>query len=54
MKHEGTWDFLKQVFHSTKILNFGALFTDGTPQFLNPAEPEPGDDLEDSFSNSKK
>ena len=32
MKHEGTWDFLKQVFHSTKILNFGALFTDGTPQ----------------------
>ncbi len=53
MKHEGTWDFLKQVFHSTKILNFGALFTDGTPQFLNPAEPEPGDDLRIRFRTAR-
>ena len=33
---------INSIFSSTTILNFGALFTDVTPNFVSPAEPEEG------------
>lgn len=44
---------LNQVFNSVTILNFGALFTDGTPNFVKPAEPDIGDDVTIKFRTAR-
>ncbi|MBP3807210.1 MAG: glycoside hydrolase family 13 protein [Eubacterium sp.] len=44
---------INSIFSSTTILNFGALFTDVTPNFVSPAEPEEGDDITIKFRTAK-
>ena len=36
---------LEYIYNSTSILNFGALYSDGTENFCSPSEPDVGDDL---------
>ena len=36
---------LEYIYNSTSILNFGALFSDGTENYCSPSEPAIGDDL---------
>ncbi|MCR4839369.1 MAG: glycoside hydrolase family 13 protein [Eubacterium sp.] len=36
---------LEYIYNSTAILNFGALYSDGTENFCSPSEPDVGDDL---------
>ena len=36
---------LEYIYNSTSILNFGALFSDGTENYCSPMEPAVGDDL---------
>ena len=36
-------ELVNKIYNSTTVLDFGALFSDGTPQFVSPAEPDPGD-----------
>ncbi len=36
---------LEYLYNSTSIINFGALFSDGTENYCSPMEPEVGDDL---------
>ena len=45
MQDNKALDLLNQIYNSTTILNFGALFSDVTPMFVNPAEPKKGDDV---------
>lgn len=45
VRDDAAYSLIQHIFCSTMILNFGALFSDGTPRFLSPAEPLIGDDL---------
>ena len=31
-------ELVNKIYNSTTVLDFGALFSDGTPQFVSPAE----------------
>lgn len=53
MQDAQAFSLIKQIYDSTVILNFGALFSDGTPQFVSPAEPLPGDDVTIRFRTAK-
>ena len=44
---------INRIFSSTTILNFGALFTDVTPNFVTPAEPNAGDDVTIKFRTAR-
>ena len=49
-------NLLNMIFHiynSVTILNFGALFTDCTPQFVTPAEPKIGDTVTIKFRTAR-
>ena len=46
-------DMLSRICNTTTIINFGALFSDGTPDFVMPAEPEPGDDVTIKFRTAR-
>lgn len=46
-------DLVSHLYNSITILNFGALFTDGTPQFVTPAEPECGDTVTIRFRTAR-
>ncbi len=44
---------IKRIYDSTTIFNFGALFSDVTPNFVTPAEPEIGDNVTIRFRTAK-
>ena len=44
---------ISNLYNVTTILNFGALFTDCTPDFVEPAEPEIGDDVVIRFRTAR-
>ena len=46
-------NMISRICNTTTILNFGALFTDGTPNFVTPAEPELGDDVTIRFRTAR-
>ena len=41
------------LYNVTSILNFGALFTDGTSNFVEPSEPDIGDDITIKFRTAR-
>ena len=45
MRDDRSLRLLEYIYNSTSILNFGALFSDGTENYCSPSEPEVGDDL---------
>ena len=49
----GVLDRIIEIYNSTTVLNFGALFTDGTPNFVTPAEPEKGEAVTFKFRTAK-
>lgn len=53
MSHTNVIDMINRIYNSTTILNFGALFSDVTPQFVTPAEPEVGDDITIRFRTAR-
>ena len=53
MSHTNVIDMINRIYNSTTILNFGALFSDVTPQFVTPAEPEVGDDVTIRFRTAR-
>ena len=44
---------ISNLYNVTTVLNFGALFTDGTPDFVEPAEPSIGDDVTIRFRTAR-
>ncbi len=46
-------NMINHIYNSTTILNFGALFSDGTPNFVTPAEPEFGDTVTIRFRTAR-
>ena len=46
-------DIINSIYNYTTILNFGALFSDVTPNFVTPAEPLPGDDVTIRFRTAR-
>ena len=38
-------NLLTKIYNSTTIMDFGALFSDVTPQFVTPSEPAVGDNV---------
>ena len=46
-------EILNKIYNSTTILNFGALFSDVTPMFVEPAEPKIGDDVKIRFRTAR-
>ena len=46
-------NLINHIYNSTTILNFGALFSDGTPNFVTPAEPEFGDTVTIRFRTAR-
>ena len=53
MSDNSVLDMINRIYNSTTILNFGALFTDVTPNFVKPAEPEIGDDITIKFRTAR-
>lgn len=53
MRDDKIISLIRNLFQSTSIMDFGALFTDGTPEFLEPAEPDPGDSLTIRFRTAR-
>ena len=45
MRDDHSLRLLEYIYNSTSILNFGALFSDGTENFCSPSEPAVGDDI---------
>ena len=45
MRSDRSIRLLEYIYNSTSILNFGALFSDGTENYCSPSEPAVGDDL---------
>ena len=45
MRDDHSLRLLEYIYNSTSILNFGALFSDGTENYCSPSEPAVGDDL---------
>lgn len=41
-------------YHTKPVLNFQALFTDGSSNYMNPVEPKTGDEVTDSFPYRKR
>ena len=46
-------ELVNKIYNSTTVLDFGALFSDGTPQFVSPAEPDPGDTVVIKFRTAR-
>lgn len=46
-------NLLTRIYNSTKIMDFGALFSDCTPQFVTPAEPAVGDNVTIKFRTAR-
>ena len=44
---------ISELYNSITILNFGALFSDVTPNFVTPAEPEPGENVTIRFRTAR-
>ncbi|MCR5213139.1 MAG: glycoside hydrolase family 13 protein [Eubacterium sp.] len=53
MSDTNVLNMINRIYNATTIFNFGALFTDGTPNFVTPAEPEPGDDITIRFRTAR-
>ena len=53
MSHADVLSMINRIFNTTTILNFGALFTDVTPNFVKPAEPDIGDDITIRFRTAR-
>ena len=49
----GILDRIIEIYNSTTVLNFGALFTDGTPNFVTPAEPAKGEPVTIKFRTAR-
>ena len=45
MRDDHSLRLLEYIYNSTSILNFGALFSDGTENYCSPSEPDVGDDI---------
>ncbi len=45
MRDGNSLRLLEYIYNSTSILNFGALFSDGTENYCSPSEPKVGDDI---------
>jgi len=45
---------LNEIYDSVTILNFGALFSDGTPEYVSPAEPAYGDTVRIRFRTARE
>ena len=45
MRDDHSLRLLEYIYNSTSILNFGALYSDGTENFCSPSEPAVGDDI---------
>ena len=50
---DSSFSLLNRIYNSTTVLDFGALFSDGTPQFVSPAEPMPGDSVTITFRTAR-
>ena len=53
MSDNNILNMISHIYNSTTILNFGALFSDGTPNFVCPAEPEHGDTVKIKFRTAR-
>ena len=53
MSDNNLLNLISQIYNSTTILNFGALFSDGTSNFVCPAEPEIGEDVTIKFRTAR-
>ena len=53
MSESNILNVISHIYNSTTILNFGALFSDGTPNFVTPAEPEVGEDVTIRFRTAR-
>jgi len=53
MRKNNVMNLLDRIYNTTLILNFGALFSDGTPEYCNPPEPDFGDDVTIRFRTAK-
>lgn len=53
MSEDNILSRISNLYNVTTILNFGALFTDGTPDFVEPAEPEVGEDVTIRFRTAR-
>ena len=53
MSGNNTLNSINQIYNTTTILNFGALFSDGTPNFVTPSEPEKGDNVTIRFRTAR-
>ncbi len=45
MRDDRSLRVLEYIYNSTSIINFGALFSDGTENYCSPGEPDIGDDI---------
>ncbi len=50
---DNSFSLINRIYNSTTVLDFGALFSDGTPQFVSPAEPMPGDNVTITFRTAR-
>ena len=53
MSENNVLSLISHIYNSTTILNFGALFSDGTPNFVTPAEPNVGDNITIRFRTAR-
>ena len=53
MPEKSILELVNSIYNSTTVLDFGALFSDGTPQFVSPAEPLPGDTVVIKFRTAR-
>ncbi|MBO4907946.1 MAG: glycoside hydrolase family 13 protein [Lachnospiraceae bacterium] len=53
MSESNILNVISHIYNSTTILNFGALFSDGTPNFVTPAEPEVGEGVTIRFRTAR-
>ena len=53
MRDNKNLGLVSRIYNSVNFLNFGALFSDGTPQFVSPAEPQKGDKVTITFRTAR-